>query len=155
MLLLLEMLRLGSEGEWHPSRPFVSSSAEEPERLLAMHVKRQPRRVMTPREWGSPVSGNRCATHSQQLYPSHSGLVGDGPKTIPLLTGFRSGSREAAILHNKTQEKKIKKAWRDGENSTHIYRINIYPNSAREPTPAASLDKDAAGVRSWRNGIGC
>lgn len=26
----------------------------------------------------SPVSGNRCATHSQQLYPSHSGLVGDG-----------------------------------------------------------------------------
>ena len=24
-----------------------------------------------------PGSGNRCAAHSQQLYPSHSGLVGD------------------------------------------------------------------------------
>lgn len=27
---------------------------------------------------GGTVSGNRCAAHSQQLYLSHSGLVGDG-----------------------------------------------------------------------------
>lgn len=26
-------------------------------------------------------------------------------------------------------------------NGAHIYRINIYPNSAGEPTPAASLYK--------------
>lgn len=31
---------------------------------------------------GFAVSGNRCATHSQQLYPTHNALVGDSGQVV-------------------------------------------------------------------------
>lgn len=63
-----------------------------------------------------------------------------GLKMIPHLTSSRVGCREGASLWAEGEGEEGRN--REGVNSTHIYRINIYPNfRLGEPAPAASLYK--------------